>query len=80
MTTTWPKNRGKPDLFEDLRDRQRLTLTCGVDGCRKRWTGEFGRIKAKRDTHRAEAHPSFKAPVRKIQGFGDKKRAAGATA
>lgn len=76
VSTTWPKNRGKKDLFDDLRDRQRLTLICGVDGCAKRWTGELGKVREKRDAHRADAHPDWSPPVRNVRGIGEKARKA----
>ncbi len=46
---------------------QTVLLTCGVDGCRKTWTGLWGELLEHRDEHRAQRHPGYVRPKRPRQ-------------
>lgn len=72
----WPANREEAARqAAEAEKHQRLTLTCGVDGCRRKWAGPLDKVRAKRDEHRAEKHPGFVPPARRtVQGFGEKRR------
>lgn len=61
MGRVWPANRGRESSTDRALDGQRLKLVCGVDGCKKSFTGVFVKVIAKRDRHRAEVHPDFVA-------------------
>lgn len=43
-------------------------MTCGIDGCKRKFNGEFARVIARRNTHRATEHPDFVEPKRKGKG------------